>query len=166
MRIGYFLLIGLLLAGCSSNQVTLTMRDGAKIESELLSVRDSSIIIQEKGGAPIVISNEDVSYIFRGAPSAVGSIAGFGAFGATFGFVVGAVFLTPIEDCQEDVCTSTSVPNALIGAGIGAGVGSLIGAIVAPKDKTFYLNDRKQHDELIDYSKYYEEEPDELKKIK
>jgi hypothetical protein len=39
------------------------MRDGAKIESELLSVRDSSIIIQEKGGAPIAIPNEQIEHV-------------------------------------------------------------------------------------------------------
>ena len=74
MRIGYFLLIGLLLASCSSNQVTVTMRDGAKIESELLSVRDSSIVIQEKGGAPIAIRNEQIEYVMQVAGSPVPSI--------------------------------------------------------------------------------------------
>jgi hypothetical protein len=162
MKIGYFLLIGLLLAGCSSNQVTLTMRDGAKIESELLSVRDSSIVIQEKGGAPIVIRNEDVSHVFREAPSPVGSIIGFGVFGATIGFATGVIF-TPISDCYGEC--SQDLSAMLTGAAIGAGVGSLLGLIVAPKDKTFYLNNQKDHYVLIDYSKYYGEEPDELKKI-
>jgi hypothetical protein len=162
MRIGYLILTGLLFIGCSSNQVTLTMRDGAKIESELLSVRDSSIIIQEKGGAPIAIRNEDVHHVFREAPSPAGSIIGFGVFGATLGFAIGVVF-TPITECNGD-CPDNNT-EMLIGAAIGAGIGSLVGLIAAPKDKTFYLNDRKQHDELIDYSKFYGQEPDELQKI-
>ncbi len=164
MRIGYFLLIGLLLAGCSSNQVTLTMRDGAKIESELLSVRDSSIIIQEKDGAPIAIRNEDVNHVLIDGGSPAGSMIGMGFGGSLLGLFAVAIFGS---GCGGH-CGSNADPGSilLVGTIIGAAAGATAGYFAAPSDKMFFLTNADQRYELTFYTKYYPEEPDELKKIK
>ena len=159
MRIGYFLLIGLLLAGCSSNQVTLTMRDGAKIESELLSVRDSSIIIQEKGGAPIAIRNEDVDSVLYDAgssfPYTIGGSLLFGGLGAY------------VSAWKFDHAPTYEPELVIPGALIGGALGWVVGGIAAPNDKVFHIDIPKEKEVLRTYSKYLSlEEPDELKKIK
>lgn len=144
----------LLLTGCSSYQATLTMRDGAKIESELLSVRDSSIIIQEKRGAPIAIRNEDVDHVFIDAGSPAPTMIGLGLAGALAGFLVVPYTL------------SYDINDATIGAVVGAGVGTALGYSLAPSSKMFFLTNADQRHDLTFYAKYYLNEPDELKKIK
>jgi len=154
------LILSLLVIGCSSNQVTLAMRDGAKIESELLSVRDSSIVIQEKGGAPIAIRNEDVDSVLYDAGSSLPyTIGGSIVFAGLGVWISGWRFSGQSEYDNPAVV----IPGALI----GAAAGWVIGGLVSPDDKLFHmysLNDRRA---LIQYAKYHPRfEPDELKKIK
>jgi len=161
MRIGYILFIGLLFAGCSSNQVTLTMRDGAKIESELLSVRDSSIVIQEKGGAPIAIRYVDIDHVFyyENSSPLPYMISGAVVLG-TLGVLIGAFDIEHGVDFSEPA-------KPITGGLIGATVGWFIGGAIAPSDKVLYLDKPVKKELLIPYSKYLStEEPDELKKIK
>jgi len=149
----------LLLTSCSSNQVTLRMRDGVKIESELLSVRDSSIVIQEKGGAPIVIRNEDVDSVLYDAGSSLPyTIVGAVAVG-TLGVGLSTLdFNSPPKYDEPALVIS--------GALIGGALGWVIGGLVSPDDKIFKVNKWEDRYAMISYSKYLSsEEPDELKKI-
>lgn len=152
-----------LLVGCSSNQVTLTMRDGAKIESELLFVRDSAIIIQEKGGAPIAIWNEDVDHVLIDGGSPAPTMVGMGLVGS-FLSVLAAGFLS--SGCGH--CGSTADPGSIVLASsiFGAALGVTTGYFMAPSDKIFFLTNADQLYDLTFYAKYYDTEPDELRKIK
>jgi hypothetical protein len=148
----------LLLAGCSSNQVTLTMRDGAKIESELLSVRDSAIVIQEKGGAPIAIPYSDFTTVSYDAGSSLPYMIGGSLVVGGIGAYIGAWDFQGLKN----------EPSSIIsGALIGGAAGWVIGGMLSPNDKTFDINKLNDRRKMIEYSKYHPYyEPDELKKIK
>ena len=165
MKYILFIFIVVLFIGCSSNEVTLMMKDGTRLKSELLSVRDSSVVVQEKGGAPIAIRNEDVHHVFIDGGSPAPSMVGMGLGAAAVGFLFGIYIIPPESNCDVDVCTSTPLPGATLGAIVGAVVGTTAGYFAAPSDKMLFLTNADQHHSLTYYAKYYPEEPDELKKI-
>ncbi len=159
MRFSYFLFIGLLLASCSSNRVTVMMRDGAKIKSELLSVRDSSIITQEKGGAPIGVRNSEFDSVLYNAGSSLPYTIGGGLVVGGLGVLVATTNLHGAPNKE--------LPVIISGALVGFALGWVFGGIISPDDKVFHLDNRKEKEDLRTYGKYLShEEPDELKKIK
>ena len=79
--------------------------------------------------------------------------------------MIGALFPRQLE-CKEPTICRYTYPSIGKGALVGLGLGTAIGALSIPGDKIIHMNDSEEREDLIDFAKFYEAEPDELKKIK
>ncbi|MBE0571758.1 MAG: hypothetical protein IH618_09465 [Ignavibacteriaceae bacterium] len=155
-------------------EVTIILFNGEEVEGELLSVRDSALILCTEYGAteeellnsvyPIILvkNNEIKELTFEGKSYVWTGIA--------LGYLTGAVLGGFIVNSTTDLYGNEKDFAIIVGAGIGSILGSVSGGIAgyALSNKEFILEEIPTGYNfyiLKDYTRYNDEEPEYLKVI-
>ncbi len=179
-----FLSLGFQSGGSGSKEVEITMTNGPKFHGEILSVRDSSIVVANQAGLsqeelmrhPLRISvlpfREVQSVETAGSSNTVlGLFAGM-AIGCVGGYAIGAS--EPVEQKKDDVLGcgaaaekgSNEMTGAALGGLAGGAVGAIIGAGSSTNSSVLFSPAQPDFTILKNVARYPAVEPDFLKSIK
>jgi hypothetical protein len=122
----------------SGTRVEVALKEGKKVEGDLLSVSDTNLTLTRKN-QPVTINQSDIRSVKKlipksrkrstGKSALLGAAIGFG-IGAGTGFAVGS---------QEDFAMAETVAAfGLVGAGVGAVAGALKGSFSKYRRESVY----------------------------
>lgn len=163
------------------SNVFITMNSGEEYTGELLSVRDSIMILCESDKVSeeeisdfsypfITIKNHDIKSIsIEGKKNMLVAII-FGGLGAGMGAAIGSN--DGKEEKTEGIFPAPDFGNAGLGCFIGGSIGLLLGVIIgnniSDNEVVYEYKNSEEYDfkQLNHYSRYGDNEPEYLMKIK
>ncbi len=173
-RITYSFLLIALFTGCSSrselkgSRILIQFRDTIPHEYNLLSVRESALVVEpgayDSPGQPFIIPFSRINHVIhdvggKATGTLLGGAAGWGAV-----LVAAIIYLVAAH------------PDIGSGEGFGFGVafislpaiviGMATGYIISTDEGAFDTSKAHDRDALRDFSRYPDQEPSELQKIK
>ena len=152
-------------------RVEVLLNDGHKISGELLSVRESTLVVSCAGGelnkegtsqkedSFMVLSTNQIQEVFIEGKSYVGFGIGFGLVaGAGIGLAVGLANKTPLTGSVDPADglgnAFRTVAFTIGGAGVGSIIGYVIGSQASSADKEVVTHSRQDMQTLKEYARF------------
>jgi hypothetical protein len=124
--IAFYLLLSANIVFAQGREVSMLLHDGRQMSGELVSVRDSTMVIHAGDTQYVVIKNNDIKSITVRGTSTYPLWLGLGSF---VGVVSGAII-------GREIAIFNQGYGASIGGLVGAGCGLLVGTIIASATST------------------------------